>query len=612
MDIVKGLLIVSFLYTVLLVIVYFSKSRLNNMENDIYKILLTSNLIGLVLEFISVISAGQMTQVGDKIQESFIVSLTARFYLIYLLIWMSTFISYIYSISFDITRKFYRYIHERWNFFKGLFVTFFIGFVSYLSFAPMYFYNDGITGYTWGPAIDALMLLFTFGVIFCLVNVLLSFKKVKFKRYAPVFSFFAGVALVVILKAIDPGIQVVGTTLSFVTILMFFTIENPDLQMLSELKENRQLIEKSYESNANFIFNVSQEVKNPIKNIEAIYNELKEENNIEVIKSGLQAVKRNSDDLNFIVSNFLDVSSLDAHNIKIVSNRYNLVNLLRSIEARAKQEINDEVEFRMNITSNVPEILYGDEVKLKQILMTIIYNAIKFTKKGFIEVEVGAIVKYEACRLIITIEDSGCGMSLNEVNDLMSHEGSLSEEEIRLLDQVDLNINIVNKITKIIGGSLLIKSEEGKGSKFTIILEQKIYNSDDNPKIVNAKYDRSFLNSKRVLLVTDKKDDIAYLKAIFAKNDVEVITTMYGKDCVDKIANKEYYDLIIIEDEMKLGSGITTLQELQNINNKVPVVVMIDKNKERIKKVYLKDGFVDCLLKNKIKSETERIIKKHL
>jgi len=612
MDIVKGLLIVSFLYTVLLVIVYFSKSRLNNMENDIYKILLTSNLIGLVLEFISVISAGQMTQVGDKIQESFIVSLTARFYLIYLLIWMSTFISYIYSISFDITRKFYRYIHERWNFFKGLFVTFFIGFVSYLSFAPMYFYNDGITGYTWGPAIDALMLLFTFGVIFCLVNVLLSFKKVKFKRYAPVFSFFAGAALVVILKAIDPGIQVVGTTLSFVTILMFFTIENPDLQMLSELKENRQLIEKSYESNANFIFNVSQEVKNPIKNIEAIYNELKEENNIEVIKSGLQAVKRNSDDLNFIVSNFLDVSSLDAHNIKIVSNRYNLVNLLRSIEARAKQEINDEVEFRMNITSNVPEILYGDEVKLKQILMTIIYNAIKFTKKGFIEVEVGAIVKYEACRLIITIEDSGCGMSLNEVNDLMSHEGSLSEEEIRLLDQVDLNINIVNKITKIIGGSLLIKSEEGKGSKFTIILEQKIYNSDDNPKIVNAKYDRSFLNSKRVLLVTDKKDDIAYLKAIFAKNDVEVITTMYGKDCVDKIANKEYYDLIIIEDEMKLGSGITTLQELQNINNKVPVVVMIDKNKERIKKVYLKDGFVDCLLKNKIKSETERIIKKHL
>ena len=612
MSIIKGLLICSFIYELLLSIIYFSKSRLNNMENNIYKVLLGSCLIGIVLEFLCMVFAGQMTEVGDKLQESFHVVLIARFYLLYLLIWISLFMGYIYSISYDENKKFYKYVKKRKRLFTSLCICAFMTFVVIISMAPMYFYNDGISAYTWGPSIDSLVALFAIGVIFGFLNVIFGFKKSKFKRYAPVFIFFAAVLLIVIIKSIDPEIQLVGTLLTFVTILMYFTIENPDLHMLYELKENRRLIEKNYESNASFIFKISQEVKKPVENISNVYNILKNETDVDVLKEGFQVIKQNSDDLNFIVSNLLDVSTLDIHNIKIVKNKYNLHNLLRSIEARAKQELFENVEFRLNIAANVPEILYGDEVKLKQILMTIILNAVKYTKSGFIEVECSSIVKYDACRLIFTIEDSGCGMSLSEVNDLMNFEGSLNDEEIKLLDKVDLNIKVVSKITKLIGGLMTIKSEEGKGTKFTIILEQKVYHSESPEVSLSDKYNKSIFNNKRVLLVSDIKDDVAYLKNLLSAQDIDVVTTLYGKDCVDKIENKEYYDLIIIEDEMRLSSAITTLQALQKIQNKIPVIVMLDKKKEKIKKHYIEDGFADIILKTKIKSEVDRVIKKHL
>ncbi|MBQ6841007.1 MAG: hypothetical protein IJO63_02700 [Bacilli bacterium] len=612
MVLIQGLLICSFIYALLLSIIYFSRSRLNNIENNIYKVLLTSCLFGTVLEFMCMTFASQMTQVGDKIQEAFHVVLVARFYLLYLLIWISFFMAYIYSISFDENKRFYAFVKKHRLAFTALCVVAFLTFVTIISVAPMYFYNDGSSAYTWGPSIDSLVALFTIGVVFGLLNVILGFKKTKFKRYAPVFIFFAAVLLIVVIKSIDPEIQLVGTLLTFVTILMYFTIENPDLHMLYELKENRQLIEKNYESNASFIFKISQEVKNPVDNISEVYNVLKDENDVEVMKKGLQVIKRNSDDLNFIVSNLLDVSTLDTHNIKIIKNKYNLHNLLRSIEVRAKQELSNDVDLRLSIASNVPEVLFGDEVKLKQILMTIILNSVKYTQKGFIEIDCSAIVKYDACRLIFTIEDSGCGMSLSEVNDLMNYEGSLNEEEIELLDKVDLNIKVVSKITKLIGGLILIKSEEDKGSKFTIILEQKIYNPETVNIPASEKYSKSIFNAKKVLLVSDVKDDLAYLKPMFSNNDFEVITSMYGKDCIDKINNKEYFDLIVIEDEMRLTSAYTTFKELEKLGNKVPVVVMVDKPKERIKKHYIADGFADVIFKSKIKSEVERIIKKYL
>ena len=595
----------SLLYTSLVFLIYSLKEKLNTFENKVYKTLISLNIAGLLLELGCCYFVFNM----DKSPLHGILNvLVNKTFLVFFMAWLTIFALYTFWVSFEkgnilITKQ---------KTIKKVIIPFYLTAICLASFLPLYYFNDGVNVYSYGPAVYAVMAVAGITIIFDLYCLFKNIRNIRNKKYYPLFALVILMTIILFVREIHPEMLVINSALAFISVIMYFTIENPDLQMLQELKENRQLIEKSYETNANFIFNVSQEVKNPIQNIEEIYKSLKDEKDIEIIKQGLQVIKNNSDNLNFIVSNFLDVSSLDAHNIKIVTNKYNLVNLLHLIETRARQDLKDGVELRLNINSNVPENLYGDEVKLKQILMTIIFNSIKHTSKGFIEIDVGAIVKYDACRLVFTIEDSGCGMSLAKVNDLMSHEGSLTKEEVDMLDGMDLNINIITKITRLIGGSILIKSEEGKGSKFTVVLEQKVCVPEKKQTLVNSKYDKSFLNSRRVLLVSDKKEDLTYLKPLFAKSDVEVITTMYGKDCVDKIENKEYYDLIIIEDEMRLSSAVSTLQALQKLKNKVPVVVMLEKNKEKIKNVYIEDGFIDVLLKSKIKSETERIIKKYL
>jgi len=597
------IILCSLLYTGLVFFVYSSKEKLNTFENKVYKALISLNIVGLLLELGCCYFVANMDISPVHAGLNVLINKT---FLVFFLAWLIVFSLYTFWVSFGRND-----FEKKQKLIKKIIIPFYLVAVCLASFLPLYYFNDGVNVYSYGPAVYAVMAVAGLTIVFDLYCLFKNIKNIKNKKYYPLFALVVVMMIVLIVREINPAILVINSSLAFISVIMFFTLENPDLHMLAELKENRHLIEKNYESNANFIFNVSQEVKNPIENIQSIYNSVKDDDDINIIKEGLQAIKRNSDDLNFIVSNILDVSSLDAHNIKIVSNKYNIINLLHAIEARAKQDIKNDVELRLDISANVPEILYGDEVKLKQILMTIISNAINHTQKGFIEISVGAIVKYDACRLIITIEDSGCGMSLTQVNELMNTEGALTDEEVEILNKVDLNIKIVTKIARIIGGSLLIKSEEGKGSKFTIVLEQKISEPQNNV-ITTSKYDKSILTSKRVLLVSDKKDDIAYLKPMFEKKDVEVITTLYGKDCVDKIENKEKYDLIVIEDEMRLSSAITTFQELQKINNKIPVVVMLDKNKEKIKKVYIEDGFKDCLLKSKTKSETDRIIKKYL
>jgi len=592
----------SLLYTTVVLLVYLRKEKLNTFENRVYKALISLNIVGLLLEIgcCYFVINKDVSPVHNVLNV-----LVNKSFLIFFVAWLTIFALYTFWVSFDkddlVKRKRKTIIR--------VIVPFYLISICLAAFLPLNYFYDGTYVYSYGPAVDVIMFVAGITIFFDLYCLFKNIKNVRNKKYVPLFTLVILMMVAMVMRKINPGLILINSELAFISVIMYFTIENPDLQMLLELKENRQLIEKSYESNANFIFNVSQEVKSPIKNIENIYEVLKEEKDIKVIKEGLHAIKRNSDDLNFIVSNLLDVSTLDAHNIKIVDSKYNLHNLLNAIAMRAKQDVKNSVELRFSIAANVPEILHGDEVKLKQILTTIIFNSIKFTKEGFIDIDCAAIVKYDACRLIFTIEDSGCGMSLNEVNELMSYEDELTEDEVALLDNVDLNIKIVSKITRLIGGMILIKSEEGKGSKFTIVLEQKI----SNPKSShNAKYDKSYLNSKRVLVVSDVKEDLSMVKRLLSKNDIEVITTMYGKDCVDKIENKEKYDLIMIEDEMRLSSALTTLQELRKIGSKIPVVVAIDKGKEKLKKHYIDEGFVDCILKNKAKSELERIIKNNL
>ena len=176
------------------------------------------------------------------------------------------------------------------------------------------------------------------------------------------------------------------------------------------------------------------------------------ENNKDKLKEMAKQVNTSSKELMLLSNNVFDISNMDISNIKLALGFYDVKLLFKEIEKRVQEEIQGDVELRTNYTDLIDAKLYGDKVKLKQVLISILNNSLKQTKKGFIEIKVNSIVKYDVCRLIISISDSGCGIGVEEVNRILS-ANYMEQEDFKKLDKVDVGIEMANKIIKVLGGT---------------------------------------------------------------------------------------------------------------------------------------------------------------
>ena len=289
--------------------------------------------------------------------------------------------------------------------------------------------------------------------------------------------------------------------------------------------------------------------------------------------------------------------------------------MFETIEGIAKTlNKNENVTLKFDINSNIPDMLYGDDVRLKQILISVLSNSIDHTETGFINLSLSSIVRYDVVRLIIKIEDSGCGMSIDKINTILDDNRELTKEEVQKLDKLDMDLVATIKSIKLLGGSFNIRSEENKGSTFTIVIDQKcdIKNKTDIMRNME-KYSSDVFGKKRVLVVDDDKEELFKISDILSKCNVDINTTMSGKDCIYKIKAGEIYNLIIIDDELKSESGLGTLQELKKnkkFNSKV--IIMLNKNKEHLKSHYIEDGFDDVILKDDLAEELKKKMQNNL
>ena len=274
---------------------------------------------------------------------------------------------------------------------------------------------------------------------------------------------------------------------------------------------------------------------------------------------------------------------------------------------RIENSVNNNVEFRHTIPSKVP-YLYGDNIKLKQILYSILMDSVKKTEKGFIEFNIDTIEKYDVCRVIFRITDSGVGIGIDKINEILSTTSELNKEDIVNLEKSEFNIKLCQKIIKSLGGNMLIKSKLGKGTEVILTIDQKIYREkeDKNNNLFNS------YSNKRVLVVNQDKKVNEIIKKVFNESDINASYMLYGADAIDRIKSGKKYDYIIIEDDMKEMSGYETLKKLKEISKfNIPCIVVLDSNKENIKKHYLDDGFSDYILTSDLRNELKRIMEKY-
>ena len=386
--------------------------------------------------------------------------------------------------------------------------------------------------------------------------------------------------MVVIIQKQNPGLLLITATETFITIIMYFTIENPDMKLLKEMHEAKEISDNANEEKTLFLYNMTQEIRATTKNIDNEADNIIDSDDIEFDRESARNIKGETSKFRMMTNDILDVSAIDSANIKIYNSSYNLKILLRSIIGSYTEVCNNKnLEFRTNIEHNIPESLYGDNISLKRAINLLLTYSVKCTKKGYVELDINTIKKGDIVRLIITIEDSSMGIKSSELEKIKIDNKSISE---------------CYKLVILMNGTMVITSNYGIGNKIKIILDQKI-DKDINKE--EKKYQEILLD-KKILVVDNNESSIKVIDKLLKGSKIEMDYSLNGKDAYNKIKTRNRYDLILIDEELNMMTGAELLKYLKEIRNfNIPVILLSKDNKYEYNEEYLKMGFNDVLIK---------------
>ncbi|MDY4858361.1 MAG: response regulator [Bacilli bacterium] len=592
-------LIEAIVYSMLLMTVYFRKKVFKSKENKVYSILVVVSFFELIVELI-------LDFVGPMYKEIPNVSyFVARLFSFGVELWITILLCYVLFVCLSIKKK-ERYIPVV----RNIAIVLMIIFTTLNFILPLNFKYDGYIAYTYGPSVNIIYLsafLYSFVGIIALIR---NIKNIKDKRFFPILIFLIVGGIASYIQYMNPGLLLATPIHAFITFLMYFTIENPDVKMIEEYHKAKEISDNANEDKTMFLYNMTNDIRLITKDInyntDAAINEMSNKKvDKDLVNDYLRAIKENTARFTTMTNEILDVDSIDSASIKVYDDKYNIKLLLKKIVTLYSDECSKKgLTFRSDIASDLPEYLYGDNLGLKNVLISILDNSIKYTKEGYIELNVNTIIKNNIARLIIIIEDSGVGISPDEMDSIFYKR----KEEI---DGSNMKSNLftARKLITLMGGTIIPSSNYGNGTTMKIVLDQKIVEE------ANEKYNKyeSFYDEKKILLVDDNISTEKIISKLIRDTNIKLDYVSLGKEALDKIRGKEKYDLILLDEVMDPLDGVTVMKKFKDIRNfKTNVILLTRNNEYEYNEEYLKYGFSGYLLKPISKDKLFEIIDKYL
>ena len=562
--------ILSFFYSLMLVIIYFRRKNIRSLETKTYsKIVITNflNVLFAILCYFTILYKDNLLFINDFVSKTL---------LIFFITWELFFTYYIVVIINKDDKK----VKAITGKLKLLILFLYSLLVAIVYYLPLYYHNENKIIYSYGPSANLIYALTACLIIIWIILIIKNVEILKSKKCIPVILFIVLTIMVVIIQKQNPGLLLITATETFITIIMYFTIENPDMKLLKEMHEAKEISDNANEEKTLFLYNMTQEIRTTTKNIDNEADNIIDSDDIEFDRESARNIKGETSKFRMMTNDILDVSAIDSANIKIYNSSYNLKILLRSIIGSYTEVCNNKnLEFRTNIEHNIPESLYGDNISLNRAINLLLTYSVKCTKKGYVELDINTIKKGDIVRLIITIEDSSMGIKSSEL------------EKIKIDNK---NISECYKLVILMNGTMVITSNYGIGNKIKIILDQKI---DKNINKEEKKY-QEILDNKKILIVDNSESSIKVIDKLLKGSNIEIDYSLNGRDAYNKIKTRNRYDLILIDEELNTMTGEELLKYLKEIRNfNIPVILLSKDNKYEYNEEYLKMGFNDILIK---------------
>ena len=396
---------------------------------------------------------------------------------------------------------------------------------------------------------------------------------------------------------------------------------------LTKEKNMLEEVVRANEAKSQFLANMSHEIRTPINGILGMDSVLLKECHDENLREYAKNIQSAGQSLLSIINDILDISKIESGKMEILTIRYQLFSVLNDCYNLTKIKLqNKPVSFIMQINEKLPSWLYGDEVRIRQIINNFLSNAVKYTKEGNITFELDFEEKTdEQILLVITVRDTGIGIKEEDLGKLFESFTRIEEKRNRNIEGTGLGLNLTKNLVNLMGGEVFAESTYGKGSCFTAKIPQKI--ADAKPMGDFGKRYQQYLSTSdddklsflapdaKILVVDDVTMNIKVVEGLLKATKIQIDTAVSGSECLECVKTTPY-QMIFLDHMMPEMDGLETLEHMKNLadnpNAQTPVIMLTANAIVGAKEEYIEAGFTDYLTKPIRETELLEMILKYL
>lgn len=484
-------------------------------------------------------------------------------------------------------------------------------------FLPLYYVETEIVNYSYGPAVYVIYVSVIIYAGVAIFNIVKYWNRISVKKKKAISIAMFGELGVSIYQILVPTSLISGIGVTLLVIGLFLTVESPDTALIELLEDEKKKAEASRQeaelanaAKGRFLAQMSHEIRTPINAVLGMDEMILRESNEKIIKGYAQDIKQAGNNLLSIINEILDLSKIESGKMEIIEVDYEFATLLQDIINMLSAKINDKgLEFRISVSESIPYTLHGDDIRVRQVLVNLLNNAVKYTENGYVALTITQERKEDRVVLEFQIQDSGIGIKEEDIEKLYSEFQRIEEQRNRKIEGTGLGMNITIQLLEMMGSRLEVSSVYGQGSEFSFELEQGVVNDKaigDYKQLLAKRedikeYKALFKAPKaKILLVDDNDMNRKVFCSLLKKTEIQIVQGAGGRECIAH-AKEEKFDIIFLDHMMPDLDGIETLKilksEEEHLNHDTPIVILTANAVVGAREEYLSLGFDEFLSK---------------
>lgn len=392
---------------------------------------------------------------------------------------------------------------------------------------------------------------------------------------------------------------------------------------LLELKEQA---EEANKAKTMFLANMSHEIRTPMNAIMGTTEMILRENTSEAVENHANSIKNAGNILISIINDILDFSKIESGKMNVNDVDYKPGFLIKDITDSVKTKLEEKgVMFEIHVKETLPKVLHGDETHVRQVFTNILTNAVKYTQRGYVAMNVDWELQNGLALVRVSVEDTGCGINEEHMKTLFNSFERADMIKNRTIEGTGLGLAITKRLIENMGGSISVKSTYGEGSIFSFYFYQGIvdYAPTGDYNVLTAKEEEELKSSNetfiapmaKVLAVDDNVTNIKVIQGILSMYQIRVDTATSGQECLEKLA-KNHYHLILMDQMMPIMDGIETTQKIRELPDKdvrnIPIIALTANAIRGAREMFLENGFQDYISKPMDINVLEKVLRRYL